>query len=92
MRHKLWEFVVSKHPQWLILPWWMLAIRAFLFPLDFFYWCMGRSTGYDARNNTWNIHGVRYSDPALRLLANANGETYKITRSGDCVILECISA
>ncbi len=88
MRDMVWNAVRSKVPEGMILPWWALAVRAVLFPLDFFYWRMGNTTGYQWQNDTWLINGVTYSGEALRWLAKAQGETYRVTRTGETVTLE----
>lgn len=88
MRDKLWDIATAKHPAGKILPNWLLWIRALLFPLDSFYWYMSKTRGYQWESDTWNIEGVRYAGAALRMLAKAQGETYRITRVGECVTLE----
>lgn len=88
MRDMILNLVQSKVPEGMILPWWALTVRAFLYPLDFFYWRMSRQIGYQLETDTWLIEGVTYSGSALRLLAKAQGETYRVTRTGDTVTLE----
>jgi len=46
MRNKIWNAVRSKVPVGMILPWWALVARAILYPLDFFYWRMSQTRGY----------------------------------------------
>lgn len=92
MRDKLWKLATAKHPEGRILPLWLLVIRASLYPLDFFYWKVSENRGYQWQSNTWNIHGVKYSDEALRALAEAQGETYRVSRTGECVTLERVDA
>lgn len=92
MRDQLWKLATSKHPEGMIFPQWLIVIRAILYPLDSFYYKMSENRGYQWKSNTWNIHGVRYTDEALRTLAEAQGETYRITRTGDCVTLERLDA
>ena len=53
---------------------------------------MGKTRGYQYESDTWSIEGVKYTGAALRSLAKAQGETYKITRTGDCVTLERVDA
>ncbi|MHB9021327.1 MAG: hypothetical protein ACYC3A_05830 [Halothiobacillus sp.] len=88
MREMIWNAVRSKVPEGMILPWWALAVRAALYPLDFFYWRMSRATGYQSQNDTWLINGVTFSGETLRWLAKAHGETYRVTRTGETVTLE----
>lgn len=88
MRDMIWNAVRSKVPEGMILPWWALTVRAALFPLDFFYWRMSQTRGYQWQNDTWLIEGVTYSGTALRYLAKAQGEMYRVTRTGETVTLE----
>lgn len=88
MRNKLWLFAIRNHPEGKVLSCKLLFLRAILFPLDSFYWRMSKSRGYNIMNDTWSIYGVVYSNKSLVKLSNAQGETFKVTRSGKCVILE----
>ena len=88
MRDKVWNVVRSNVPEGMILPWWALTVRAALYPLEFFYWRMSQRTSYQWQNDTWLINGVTYSGKALRLIAKAQGETYRVTRTGETVTLE----
>ena len=88
MRNTIWNAVRSNVPEGMILPWWALAARAVLFPLDFLFWRMSQTRGYQWQNDTWLIGGVTYSADALRRLAKAQGETYRVTRTGETVTIE----
>lgn len=89
MRWKLFDWIVRPWvPEGCILPWWAVAIRWLMFPLESAYWTMCRTRGYQWRDDTWLIYGVRYTGAALRTLAESEGETYRITRTGDAVRLE----
>lgn len=90
MRDRLWTLARSAKPAGTILPWWLMAIRAILFPLDFFYWRMSLTRGYQLRTDTWIIHGVKYADQVFCLFSDAEGETYRIWRTGDVITLERI--
>ena len=92
MRDLLWRLATKNHPQGFILPMRLVLVRAVLYPLDFFYWKMSKTRGYEVESDTWIIYGVRYSSAALMALASAQGETFRITRSGDCVTIERVSA
>ena len=70
------------------MPWWALTVRAALFPIDFLYWRLSKYRGYQWESDTWLIYGVRYSAEALHWLARAQGETYRVTRTGETVTLE----
>lgn len=88
IRNKIWLVVTRKHHEGMILPLWLLIIRAILFPLDFFYWKYSLTSGYQWQTDTWKIHGVRYSGSALIHLAESQGEVFKITRKNGFVTLE----
>ena len=88
MRDKIWMSVRSKLPEGSLLPWWAITMRAILFPLDFFFWRMSQTRGYQCESDTWRIEGVTYSAVAMRWLAKAQGETYRVTRTGETVTLE----
>lgn len=88
LRHKLWRWTRSRIPEGSRLPLWAMAIRVALFPLDSFYWHMGRSKGFQLDRDIWLIDGITYSAGALRLLAESDGETYRVTRTGKTVWLE----
>lgn len=89
MRWKLFDWIVRPWvPEGRILPWWAVAIRWALFPLDSAYWTMSRARGYQLLNDVWVINGIHYTGAAMRALADADGETYRITRAGGTVMLE----
>ena len=88
MRSRLFSFICSRLQEGQILPWWALAAHWALYPLQAFYFRMDRYHGYQWRTDTWRIEGVTYSAEALRRLARAQGETYRITRIGEVVTLE----
>lgn len=89
MRWKLFDWIVRPWvPEGCILPWWAVAIRWALFPLDSAYWTMSRARGYQLQNDVWVINGIHYTGAAMRALADADGETYRITRAGGTVMLE----
>ena len=88
MRDMIWNAVRSQVPEGMILPWWALTVRAVLFPLDFFYWRMSQTRGYQWEKDAWLIEGVTFSGAALRNLAAAQGETYRVKRTGETVTLE----
>ena len=88
MRDQIWDWLRAKHPEGMLLTRWLLIVRAILYPLDFFYWRMSLNRGYHLESDTWTIYGVRYSGNALRQLAKAQGETYRVSREGETVTLE----
>lgn len=73
-----------------ILPRWLVAVRALLYPLDFFYWRMSERCGYQWRTDTWLIGGVSYSAEGLRSLARAEGKTLRVVKVDETVTLELI--
>ena len=90
MKDKLWELARRNHPIGKILPVWLKVIRWILYPLDTFYWSYGSKNGYNPNYDEWLIEGIRYTGSTLRVLSRAQGETYKITRVGECVKLESV--
>lgn len=88
MRETIWKLIRSRVPAGMIFPWWALAVRGLLFPLQFFYWRMNCAQGYQIMTDTWKIGGVTYSASALHQLAQSRGEVYRVTRCGDVVVLE----
>lgn len=88
MREAIWNWARSGIPEGTILPWWARTVRAVLYPLDFLFWRMSKTHGYCWETDTWNIWGVTYSSNALHLLVKAQGETYRVTRTGETVTLE----
>jgi|GEM_PF-6680089 len=88
IRERLWEIIVAKHPEGVILPWWLMAVKAVLYPMDFIYWKLSRSRGYQFETDIWKIEGMCFTGGAMRALARSQGEIYKITRIGECVTLE----
>jgi hypothetical protein len=92
MREQIWKFATAKQQEGMILPGWLIVIKAILFPLDFFFWKMNKTRGYQFDRDVWIIDGMVWSGTALRMLGDAQGETYRITRSGDCVTLERVDS
>lgn len=92
MRRAIWKWLLIRHPEGIVLPRWLLIARVVLYPLDFFYWRMSQTRGYQWQTDTWLIEGVAYSAQALRWMAKAQGEIYRIRRTGDTVTLERVTA
>jgi hypothetical protein len=88
MRTVIWKWCRANIQEGMVLPTWALCVRAVLFPLDFFYWRMGKARGYQWETDTWVIDGVRYSGKFFWLLARAQGVTYRVTRIGETITLE----
>ena len=92
MRCAIWDWLRSNYPEGSVLPFWLLIVRSLIYPLDFLRWRLGMNTGYQFESDTWTIYGVRYSAIALLMLAKAEGEVYRVTRTGGTVSLERVTA
>lgn len=92
MRDMIWKKATTNYPEGQILNRRLIFLRWILFPVDCLFWQMNEHRGYHWPSNTWTIHGVRYSDKALRMLSDSDGEIYKIKRDGDIVTLERVDA
>jgi hypothetical protein len=92
MKQRFWYWLREclNVPEGIILPWWMQVIYALLFPLKFMHWRVEQKEGYQWRTDTWRIDGVQYSAAGLRGLAEAQGEIYRVTRSGETVTMEAL--
>jgi len=88
MRNFIWRWLTSRQEPGALLGRKMLIARAVLYPLDTFYWRMNRTRGYQWQSDTWIIEGVRYTGKALRDLARSQGETYRIERVNDYIVLK----
>lgn len=88
VRRRVWHHVCGRLPEGCVLPRWALAARWFLFPIDSAYWTLGRARGYDIHTDTWQIEGMRFTGRALQAMANADGETYLVRRTGQVVTME----
>jgi hypothetical protein len=88
MREIIWRKATSRLEQGRLLPWWALCIRCILHPIDFLYWKLSKTRGYQPESDTWLIYGVKYSDMFFRLFSRADGEVYRVTRKGDLITLE----
>lgn len=69
MRDAIWEKVRSAIPQGQILPLWALAVHAVLYPINFFYWRVSATRGYQWQSDSWRIHGARFDDKDFYRLA-----------------------
>jgi hypothetical protein len=89
MRKNLWAWIRRGIPEGRILPLWALVIRAALFPLEFFYWKMSKTLGYQIETDIWLIEGMQFSATSLHRLARAQGQAYRFTRTGETITVEC---
>ena len=83
MRNRLWMWATKRLPEGCLLPWWAVVIRAILYPLDFFYWKMSGSRGYQPQTDTWIIEGVRFSRRGLAYLLRADDWVFRVKRRGN---------
>ncbi|MDD5151463.1 MAG: hypothetical protein PHC28_13475 [Flavobacterium sp.] len=90
MRYKIFRWFKSKskveHGE--IVPTWLFFIKIILFPEQFLYYYIGKHTGYDFNTDTWNIHGIRYSDELLGDLGMLyNGLFTVVKRENGCITI-----
>lgn len=74
IRQRIWLWLCRNRQEGTRLSRGLLVARALLFPLDFFYWRMEKTRGYDIETDTWRINGVEYSGNSLMLLATQAGD------------------
>ena len=92
MRSLIWEMVRSHVPEGSLLPIWARIVRAILFPLDYIFWKLSKTRGYQWETDTWLIDGIEYSGLFFHYLAEADGEIYRVTRVGETVKFERIKS
>jgi hypothetical protein len=89
MKEKLWNWILGTTPEGQLLTPWQIAAYALLWPLDFLFWHLSKTRGYQFWDDTWLIHGTRWSSASLRYLSRADGKLLKVTRrDGDLVTIE----
>lgn len=88
MRAAIWKRARRGVPLGQLLPVWLLAVRALLYPIEFLQWRITRWHGWQYETDEYRLYGIRFSQPAIRALADADGEVYRITRRGEVVTLE----
>jgi len=88
LRNKFWETIIRGYPEGELLNFWRFVVKCVLFPIDTFYWLMSKQRGYQPMRDTWIIEGIEYSAKALRWMAHADGETYRIVSDGKVVSME----
>lgn len=88
IKNLLWQYARSNIPEGQILPRWALAVRAVLFPLQFFYWRMSGHIGYQWDRDVWLIDGICFSGSSLCNLAASNGRIYEFLIQGDVLIIQ----
>ena len=87
-RLRVWNWVLKtvKHPEGVLMPFWLRCVYCFLFPIKFFFWHMNEGFGYKIETDTWDIYGKKYSDILFRHFAIGGDETFKIIQRDDGVI------
>lgn len=90
-RYRLWGKARSFVPEGTILPWWLIAVRFFIFPSDTLYCIVQIKDGYDPSRDTWTIEGLKYSPQFFRTLEDNVGTMVIITRKGSTIFFEKVS-
>lgn len=89
IRARFWRWLRRGVPSGELLPSRLIIARALLFPLDFLFWKLSRSRGYQIETDTWLIYGVRYSAELFRTIATPSAKMWRIVaRDGDVVTVE----
>lgn len=88
MRESIWQFARRGVPLGQILPAWLLAVRAAIYPIEFLQWRLTRWHGWHYESDEYRLYGIRISQSVVRALAESDGEVYRITRHGEVVTLE----
>jgi hypothetical protein len=95
MRNSIWLFFTKSIPEGQLLPKWAVAIRFCLYPLDTFYWHLAEKKGRDGyrwQDDTWLIHGIRYSSQSLLALSKDDGALLRVVaRDGETVRIKRLS-
>lgn len=91
IRYRGWNLLRKNVPEGSLLPGWLICIRAVLFPIDFIYYKINTSIGYQFQHDIWIIEGIKYSGEAMRALALSAGEVYRITNINGVVCLETLN-
>jgi hypothetical protein len=92
MRNSIWLFFTQSLAEGQLLPKWAIAIRFIMYPLDTFYWHLSAKKGHDGyrwQDDTWLIHGIRYSSRSLFQLSKQDGALLRVVaRDGETVRIE----
>ena len=88
MRKAIWTWARRNEPQGKILPKWLRAVYATLYPLEYLRWHLTRWHGWNWESDTYRLYGVTFTCGAIRTLTSANGEVYRITKKDDVVTFE----
>ena len=89
-RLNLWHNICEDlgPPEGCIIPWWLIACRLAIFPLNTAYILFrNHFEPYDPWTNTWKIYGVQYSDAFFRHMAIADGDLLRVNRIDDQITI-----
>jgi len=78
IRQRFYEWVgfdVFKLKLGQMLPWYMIALRYVLFPVDTLYWRLSQTRGYQLRSNSWLIEGCHFSNYFFQMLCREKTPT-----------------
>ena len=82
---------MARCPEGMVLPGWLLAAKAALFPLEALFCKMGKNRGYQWDSDVWVIDGIRYSGAALHALAKSQGKVFRVSSEDGVVTLEHVT-
>lgn len=68
-RIAIWRWLTRGLLDGQILPQWLIAFQAALFPRRTLLWFLQRNCGFDPLTCYWTIHGVRFSDSLFMAFA-----------------------
>lgn len=85
LRCRIWDRCTRCIPEATIMPPWAVALNVALFPVRAVGALIYRRTyPFDIWTQTWNIHGARFSDRVLMVMAGSIDEGwYKFSRTSD---------
>ena len=78
----------------MMLPQWLIIIRAILFPIGFFYYYFNKHNGYDVCTDIWNINKMKFSNEFfvdLYTMASDVPHIFELTKENNIVRLKKIS-
>jgi hypothetical protein len=86
LRHRLFRRLIAHVPEGQILPWWAIAIRSALFPLEALGYALTRQNHYQIWTDTYIIRGARFSGVFFNAMLHPRRDAvYRFTRKGDLV-------
>lgn len=80
-RITIWRWLTRNVPEGRILPSWLIACHAVMFPGRSLLWWLQRNCGFDLLSGCWTIHGVRFSDQVFMAMSRPRpGVLYRFDR------------